>query len=427
MGGAVAEAAVPAARRGAQSGRPLLPAVAWRNLWRNGRRTWLTAGGIAFAVFLIVFAMSFQQGAYVQMIDNATALLNGHVQIQNRHYVEDTRIEQTVQDAAWLVGRLEREAAVESVAPRVEVFALISVGERAFGAQVLGIDPVRERGTVRLFDRVADGRMIDGAEDALVGEVLAGNLGVGVGGEIVLLGAGREGGVAALALDVVGVFRTGIPDLDRAMVAAPLATVRDAFGLGDEAHTLVVRSARVTESAGLAGALNRWLPEPLLARNWDEVMPEVRQGIELDRVGSYFVYGFIVIVVLFSVVNSFIMTVFERTREFGMLRAIGMRPGRIVLMVQIEAALVWALGAGIGLALVLPMVLWFERYGFYLGDELASMTETMYVPERLHMKMTAVGLGVAPAVTLIGTQVAALIPSLRIRRLQPVTALRAEE
>ena len=427
MGGAVAEAAVPAARRGAQSGRPLLPAVAWRNLWRNGRRTWLTAGGIAFAVFLIVFAMSFQQGAYVQMIDNATALLNGHVQIQNRHYVEDTRIEQTVQDAAWLVGRLEREAAVESVAPRVEVFALISVGERAFGAQVLGIDPVRERGTVRLFDRVADGRMIDGAEDALVGEVLAGNLGVGVGGEIVLLGAGREGGVAALALDVVGVFRTGIPDLDRAMVAAPLATVRDAFGLGDEAHTLVVRSARVTESAGLAGALNRWLPEPLLARNWDEVMPEVRQGIELDRVGGYFVYGFIVIVVLFSVVNSFIMTVFERTREFGMLRAIGMRPGRIVLMVQIEAAFVWALGAGIGLALVLPMVLWFERYGFYLGDELASMTETMYVPERLHMKMTAVGLGVAPAVTLIGTQVAALIPSLRIRRLQPVTALRAEE
>ena len=205
------------------------------------------------------------------------------------------------------------------------------------------------------------------------------------------------------------------------------ATVRDAFGLGDEAHTLVVRSVQVTESAGLARGLNDWLAEPLVARNWDEVMPDVRQGIELDRVGGYFIYGFIIIVVIFSVVNSFIMTVFERTREFGMLRAIGMRPGRIVLMVQIEAAFVWALGAAIGLALALPVVLWLEHHGLYLGDELASMAEAYYVSDRLHTRTTAVGLGAAPAVMFVGTQIAALIPSLRIRRLQPVTALRAEE
>lgn len=423
----MAEAAVAAGGRGARAGRPLLPAVAWRNLWRNGRRTWLTAGGIAFTVFLIVFSMSFQQGAYVQMIDNATALLSGHLQIQNRDYVEDKRIEQTVADVSRLVNRLEGQPGVESVAPRVEAFALISAGERAFGAQVLGVDPERERRTVRFFDRVAEGRMIEGMADAVVGEVLASNLGIGVGGEIVLLGTGKEGGVAALALDVVGVFRTGIPDLDRAMVAAPLAMVRDAFGLGDEAHTLVVRSAEVTESARLERQLNAWLPAPLIARNWDEVMPDIRQGIEIDRIGGYFVYGLIAIVVIFSVVNSFIMTVFERTREFGMLRAIGMRPGRIVLMVQIEAAFVWVLGAVIGLALALPIVLWLQVYGFYLGDEVASMVESMYVPARLHTRMTPVALGLAPAVMLVGTQIAALIPSLKIRRLQPVTALRAEE
>ena len=423
----MAEAAVAAGRRGQGAGRPLLPAVAWRNLWRNGRRTWLTAGGIAFTVFLIVFAMSFQQGAYVQMIDNATALLNGHLQVQNRGYVEDARIEQTVEDVTQLLSRLERQPGVESVAPRVEAFALVSAGERAFGARVLGVDPQRERDTVRFFDRVAGGRAIAGGADAVVGETLAGNLGIGVGDDVVLLGTGKEGGVAALALDVVGLFRTGISDLDRAMVAAPLATVRDAFGLGDEAHTIVVRSAEVTESAALAGALNDRLPEPLVARNWDQVMPDVRQGIELDRVGGYFIYGFIIIVVIFSVVNSFIMTVFERTREFGMLRAIGMRPGRIVLMVQIEAAFVWVLGAAIGLALALPVVLWLERFGLFLGDELASMAEAYYVSDRLHTRTTAVGLGAAPAVMFVGTQIAALIPSLRIRRLQPVTALRAEE
>ncbi len=427
MAGAVAEAAAPAGRRDVRAGRPLLPAVAWRNLWRNGRRTWLTAGGIAFAVVLIVFAMSFQQGAYVQMIDNATALLSGHLQIQNRDYVEDTRFEQTVEAVTPLVRRLERLPGIESVAPRVEAFALVSAEERAFGARVLGVDPERERRTVRFFDRVAEGRTIAGGEDVMVGEILASNLDVGVGGEIVLLGTGREGGVAALALNVVGVFRTGIPDLDRAMVAAPLATVQDAFGLGDEAHTLAIRAGRMTESGRLARDLNGWLPEPLTARNWDEVLPDVKQGIELDRIGGYFIYGFITIVVIFSVVNSFIMTVFERTREFGMLRAIGMRPGRIVLMVQIEATFVWVLGVAMGLVLVLPAVIWLQINGLYLGEEMSSLAESMYVPDRLYTKTTTIGLGVAPAVMFVGTQIAALIPSLRIRRLQPVTALRAEE
>ena len=427
MAGAVAEAAAPAARRHARVGRPLLPAVAWRNLWRNRRRTWLTAGGIAFAVVLIVFAMSFQHGTYGQMIDNATTLLSGHLQIQNRDYVNDTRFEQTVDAITPLVNRLERQPGIESVAPRVEAFALVSAGERAFGAQVLGVDPDRERRTVRFFDRVAQGRVIASGEDVVVGEILARNLDIGVGGEIVLLGTGKEGGVAALVLDVVGMFRTGVPELDRAMVAAPLATVQDAFGLGDEAHTLAIRAERVADSGRLVRDLNGWLPEPLVARNWDEVLPDIRQSVEIDRISGYFVYGIIVIVVIFSVVNSFIMTVFERIREFGMLRAIGMRPGKIVLMVQIEAAFVWLLGAALGLALVLPAVIWLQINGLYLGEEVSSLAESMYVPDRLYPKATPIGLGGAPAVMFVGTQIAALIPSLRIRRLQPVTALRAEE
>ena len=420
------EATVPAVRRAAPAGRGLLGAVAWRNLWRNGRRTWLTAGGIAFAVAMIVFAMAFQQGMYAQQIDNATSLLAAHVQIQNRGYVEQARLEQTIQEITPLMRELERRPGVISVAPRVEAFALVSADERSFGAQVLGVELKRERRTVRFFDRVATGRMFAGGDEVIVGEILARNLNVGIGGELVLLGSGKEGGVAALALEVVGIFRSGITDLDRTMIAAPLATVQEAFGLGDEAHTLAIRVERVAESARLASALNGWLPGAITARNWDEVMPDIRQGIELDRIGAWFVYGIIIIVVTFSVVNSFIMTVFERTREFGMLRAIGMQPGRIVLMVQFEAACVWALGTALGLALVVPVVLWFASEGFYLGEDIHTLAETLYVPDRLYPAFAPRVLTLAPAVLFVGTQVAALIPSLRIRRLRPVAALRAE-
>lgn len=422
----MAEAAASTPRHVGQAGRGLLPAVAWRNLWRNGRRTWLTAGGIAFAIVLIVLGMSFQAGSYTEQMESGTALLSGHVQIQNRRFLDQSRFEQTIDGVTPLLRDLERQRGVASVAPRVEAFALVSADERSFGAQVLGVDVQRERQTVRFFDDVARGRTIAGAQEAIVGEILARNLGVDVGGELVVLGSGKEGGVAALALEVVGVFRTGIPDIDRAMLAAPLATVQNAFGLGDEAHSLVIRADRVADSARLADALNGWLPEPLAARGWAEVMPELNQAIELDRVGGWFVYGILIVVVTFSVVNAFIMTVFERTREFGMLRAIGMRPGKIVLMVQIEAACVAALGAVLGLGLVLPLVLWLSIQGVYLGDEIHDLAESIYIPDRLYPAFAPEVVMGAPAVMFVGTQIAALIPSLRIRRLQPVAALRAE-
>ncbi len=422
----MAEAVASGGRTTAPANPGLLPALVWRNLWRNGRRTWLTAGGIAFAVMLIVFSMSLQAGSYAQMIDNAASFLTGHVQIQQRGYVDQARFEQTIDDITPLLRDLERQPGLVSVAPRVEAFALVSVDERSFGAQVLGVDVAREQRTVRLFDRVATGRMIAGGDEVIVGNILARNLSVDIGGELLILGSGKEGGVAALALEVVGIFSTGIADLDRAMIAAPLDTVQDAFGLGDEAHTLAIRVDRVGGSAEFTGSLNSWLPAPLVARSWDEVMPDVRQGIDLDRVGGWFIYGLVIIVITFSVVNTFIMTVFERTREFGMLRAIGMRPGKIVLMVQLEAAYLWALGTALGLALILPVILWLQVYGIPLGDDLADLTESFYLSDRLYPVFTPDVLTVAPAVLFVGTQIAALIPSLRIRRLQPVVALRAE-
>ena len=112
--------------------------LAWRNLWRNPRRTWLTAGGIAFSVWLVVSFMALQIGQYDVMTENATALMAGHVQIQNRVYLEDNRFEDTIENASTIVEQVRLTPGVGSVAPRVEAFALVSVGERSFGAQLLG-------------------------------------------------------------------------------------------------------------------------------------------------------------------------------------------------------------------------------------------------------------------------------------------------
>jgi len=413
--------------RKAASGHALLSVrIGWRNLWRNRRRTWLTAGGIAFSVFLVVSFMALQVGQYDVMIENATALMAGHIQVQSSDYVEDSRFEDTMTDARDILRTIRETPGVVSATPRIEAFALVSADERSFGAQVLGVDMEAELSTVRFVKMISEGRTLSAVDDALIGTVLARNLGVAVGDEIVVLGSGKEGGVAAMVVNVVGLLETGMTDLDRVLLVTALPVVQESFGLGDEVHSIIVKVDDAEASARIVRALSKRLPESLAVRNWDEVLPELKQGIEVDRISGRLMYGIIMALVVFSVVNSFIMTVFERTREFGMLRAIGMRPIRIILMVQWEALFVCLLGIGIGLGLAVALVYWLMIVGIPLGDAVQEYAAQFYMPERMYPAFSAEALLVAPLVMFFGTQIAAILPALRIRRLKPVDALRSE-
>lgn len=423
------EAVKLAANDSYRPARPgLLLRIGWRNLARNRRRTWLTAGGIAFAVLLVVFSMAMQLGQYDIMMENATSLLTGHIQIQTGDYVDRARLEDTIQGAAALRRTIESTAGVTAVAPRVEAFALASVGERSFGARIIGVEPDAERDTVRLLKMVGDGRAIDAADEALVGSSLARNLGVTVGEEVVLLGSEKQGGVAALVLTVVGILETGVADLDRVTLIAPLASVQDAFGLADEVHTFAIRTGDLDRSALVAERLKDVLANQreLQVRHWSEVMPELRQAIEIDRLGGELFFYVVEVLVVFSIVNTFIMTVFERTREFGMLKAIGMRPWRIVAMMQWEGFFIWTLGASLGLGLAAIVVVWLQEVGIYMGETLEEYAEQFYMPARLYPAFSLQAFLSAPLVMLVGTQIAAFLPSLRILRLNTAAALRGE-
>lgn len=413
------------AAQGAAHGA-LVVRIGWRNLWRNRRRTWLTAGGIAFAVLLVVSFMALQLGQYDVMVENATALMAGHVQVQNEEYLVDSRFEDTIEGVSGILATLRATPGVASVAPRVEAFALASVDERSFGAQVLGIDIAAELDTVRFVKMLKEGRTLEGPEDTVIGSVLARNLGAGIGDEVVVLGSGKEGGVAAMVFTVVGLLETGMADLDRVLLLADIGEVQAGFGLVDEVHSLVIRTDDVERAPELVKRLDAALPENLEVRNWDAVMPELKQGIEVDKIGGRIMYGIIMALVVFSVVNSFIMTIFERTKEFGMLLAIGMRPGKIMLMVQWEALFVCLLGVGIGMILAMALTLWLMNTGIYLGEAMEEYARQFYMPDRMYPALSVEALLVSPLIMLIGTQLAAFLPSLRIRGLRPVEALRSE-
>jgi len=402
-------------------------ALAWRNLWRNRLRTSLTGSAIAFAVMLIVAAYSLQGGAMGAMADNATRLLSGHLQVQNAAYGGDPSLRNLVPDASAVARALAKVPGVTAVAQRAEGFALVSVGERSYGAQVIGVDPQTEPAVSSLPTLLVEGHYIERSTDAVIGAVIARNLGIKVGDEFVVLGSKLDGGVAALSLNVAGIVATGSAELDRALVQMQLTAFQDEFGLGDQVHMIVARVADFERVEALVPAINTAIA-PLTTNGvvltWRQLMPEVAQTIQLKRASSLVMLGLVAVLVTFSIFNSFMMTVFERTREFGMLLAIGMRPAGIIGVLQIEAAWLALLGVSIGLLLGGSLMVAAEYIGIPLGDVAGELARRFHLPDRIYPALDVVAMLLASVLMLVATQLAALIPALRIRRLVPIDALR---
>jgi putative ABC transport system permease protein len=420
-------APLPTARSVRAAGVGLIGAIAWRNLWRNRQRTWLSVGGIAFAVMLILAARSAQISTMSAMLDNATRLLTGHLQVQNVRYADEPSLRHVIPDATAVARALAASPHVIAVAQRAVAFALVSVGDRSYGAEVFGVDADAERSISSLPDMVTEGHWLVGPTDAVLGSLMARNLGAGVGDEVVVLGSSIDGGVAALSLTVAGIVETGTAELDRALIDVPLATFQDAFGLGDGAHVIVARVddfMRVDAAmSGVVRAVTPFSPD-VAVLSWRELLPELVQTVELKGISSGVMFALIAFLVTFSVFNTFMMTVFERTREFGMLLAIGMRGGSIVGMLQIEAAWLALLGGAIGVVLAGLLIGWLGRTGIPLGEMAGEMLRRYHMPDRVFPQIDALALYGVPLLMLLATQLAALIPSLRVRALTPVAALR---
>jgi putative ABC transport system permease protein len=405
----------------------LIGAVAWRNLWRNRQRTWLSVGGIAFAVMLILAARSAQISTMSAMLDNATQLLTGHLQVQNAAYADEPSLRNAVVGATEAARAVAAAPHVTAVAQRAIAFALVSVGDRSYGAEVFGVDPDAERAISSLPNMVIEGHWLSGPVDAVLGSLMARNLGAKLGDEVVVLGSSLDGGVAALSLNVAGIVETGTAELDRALIDVPLATVQDAFGLGDRAHVIVARVDDFTSVDAFVPGIERSVASvssDLAVLSWRKLLPELVQTVELKGVSSGVMFVLIAFLVTFSVFNTFMMTVFERTREFGMLLAIGMRGSGIVGMLQIEAAWLALLGAAIGVVLASLLIGWLGHAGIPLGEMAGEMLRRYHMPDRIFPRIDSAALYGVPLLMLVATQLAALIPSLRVRALTPVAALR---
>jgi len=404
--------------------------LAWRNLWRHTRRTWLTASAIAFVTLLMVFLITLQLGSYDLMVDSSVRIFTAQMQVQRAGYLEKPQIRKTIPEARALAERMRRDPSLRDVAiaTRAQAFALASSGTRTYGVQVVGTEPSFEPQVSTIPRLMKSGRYLSAAnaQEAVLGAPLAANLNIHVGDELTLLGSALDGSVAATIVPVVGIFESGMRDLDRVLVEMPLGTFQDVFGLGQGAHNIALLAPELKQLPQVRQAVTSLLPsgQDLVVLDWDRLIPGLKQLIQADWTTGWFMYIALIVVVTFSILNTFIMSVLERTREFGIMLALGATPLRIGVLVFIETALLALIGLGIGLGLGLLLSGYLSVHGFsYPG--LKELMGQYGLPGLIYPKVTVSTLLLGPAVIFVFILVAALFPALRIRKLQPVEAIHA--
>jgi putative ABC transport system permease protein len=404
----------------------LVMRLAWRNLWRQPKRTLLTTGAMVFSNVLLIFMISLQFGMYGLMIENGLKIFTAYLQIQAPGYIDDAKMRLTVGDAIALAATVRRENGLEAAA-RGSTFALLSSDQRTYGVAILGVEPAHEPEVSSLPGLVKEGRYLDqpAAAEIVIGRTLARNLKAGIGDELTLLGSGVDGSFAAAVLRIVGIFESGVTDIDRNFGVIPLRTFQDVFFMGDSAHMIVITAPTLADVPAAMQTVQSLLPPDagLVVHDWDALEPALKQTIQADISSAVFTYLVLVILVAFSVLNTQTMSVLERTREFGIVMALGLRPGRLGRLVLLESAFMGAMGGVAGIVLGGLVTLYFSTNGLtYPGLE--EMAAQFNLPGRMHPAVTVPSLVLGPLVVFLFTLLASIYPALRLNALRPVEAMR---
>lgn len=402
--------------------------LAWRNLWRHPKRTWLTTGAMVFSNVLLVFMIGLQFGMYGLMIDNTLQTFTGHMQIQAPGYIDDQKMRQVVPDVIPLAQSLRRQLQSDTIAARATAFALASSEDRSYGIAVFGVEPEFE-GRVSTIPALVDrGRFLADASamEIVIGAALARNLRVDVGDELTILGSGLDGSFAATVVNIVGIFDSGVTDVDRGIAEMPLPAFQDVFFMDGSGHHIVVNAPTIDAAPELESQVAALLPEEpkLVLHDWDALQPGLKQAIAADMSSAFFMYGILVILVAFSVLNTQLMSVLERTHEFGIVMALGLTPGRLGRLVLLETSIMGLLGMLFGVFLG-ALVTWYLGINGFAYPGMEELAAKFNLPSRFFPRLSAPSLLIGPSVIFVFSVIAALYPALRLHRLHPVEAMRA--
>jgi ABC-type lipoprotein release transport system permease subunit len=408
--------------------------LAWRNVWRNPRRTALSVAATVFAVFLVILSVAMASGVHEKIIEDAVRLASGHVALSGKGYRHSMTLEQFLPWDGRIESALESTSGVRAWAPRITSFALISIEDRSRGGMVIGVSPERERNVTTFADKIFTGRFLESqptpeTREVVLGRRLADRLGAELGDEVLLYGVAYSLETAYELFEVVGTMALPDPRLEKNLAIIHIDAARDFYVYDDRISEVAILAENADGSAALLAELERNLADSfddeLELETYAQMMPEVVQLILIDDAGMYITLIILVVVVGFGILNTVLMAILERSRELGVVLALGLKPMALFRMVYLESMLLAGLGLMIGLSLSLPLLAWLQGVEFPISGDLAKGTELFGMEAVMTFKFELANPILSTITILFVAALAALYPALKASRSRPVDALRS--
>lgn len=400
--------------------------LAARNVMRNARRSLITVLAIGVGMTALLFLWAFIDGVNAQMIDNSTRYLAGHLQVHAKGYHDDQSLDRMLDDGERVASRVAAAAPGARVSRRLEGAALASVAEKSRGVVVLGVDAAQEARVTTLQQTVQEGRFLEPgeADGVVLGFRIAEALDARVGGELVLVTQAADGSIGAGRYRIRGIFRTRMDMLDGTYVLMPLAAAQELYATGDAVTTVVAR----LPDRGQVGAATARLADALGSGHevldWPKLLPAVVQSVSFHEVVGYVLLLVLFIVVAVGITNTVLMAVLERTREFGVMMALGTRQAQLTRVVFYEACLLGLAGLVLGAAAGSALVQYYAAAGMDFGRYTRAMETMQGLTAMVYPLPRADRAGIVALVVFAISVIAALYPAWRAARLVPVAAIR---
>ncbi|PLX21152.1 MAG: ABC transporter permease [Salinivirgaceae bacterium] len=331
--------------------------MAWRNLWRNKRRTLITVMSIFFGVLLSIVMGSMQEGIYGSMIDNVVKTYSGHIQIQHPDYEENKNINNTIFESDGLIDSVLSIDHVTAAVPRLKNFALISSGEKTRIGMAIGISPAKENNLTGLKKWVKEGSYLEnGDRGILIAKNLAKHLQAEIGDTIILISQGYHGANPADLFPVRGILDFPTPELNSLGVYMDIETARQFF----YAPKMMTEIAVLADDYEEVPAIERKLEEMFDSRynylSWQELSPELVQFIESDKGSGVIMKAILYLVIGFGILGTIMMMMAERRREMGVMVAVGMQKIRLSKVIWFETVLMGIIAVALGFIISIPLI-----------------------------------------------------------------------
>lgn len=402
----------------------ILLSLAWRNLWRNTRRSVIVLTSVAIGVVATVILDTLSRGMVFQMLNNQVGSHVTHMQIHRAGFHKNPVIQSTIADPEQIENVLRSDPDIVQYSRRVVTFGLLSSATNSSGVSIVGIDPERERSLTTIRSYIIEGTYLTGApREIVLGKALAEKLEVGLGDRVVAMASAKDGTMGSELFRVAGLFETFSSEFDKTSIYVPRSSAQTMLALGSEVSEfamLVTDPDRLTE---IAERLRGRLGEEYEVLPYMDLLPFLVLQIELYDQSMVIFYVIVGIALIFGIINTMLMSVFERIKEFGVLKAVGMKNGRILIMVLTEALFLGMLGTVVGFLVGYFVYLPLSTSGLDLSAFSGSL-RSFGVGAIIYPVLTAGVITNALIIIPLMAVAGAVYPAVRAMRLEPVHAIR---